>query len=115
MPHMRPVLLNLDGNPWHSTKIIDTIKVLASTLPLLKTLISVFFGGAEETQRRFTSEFAPGGLIDESTNEKFLSWIPAVNDINEGALDAFKVLMRKQLQLTLLHYNASAMFFPQHL
>ena len=101
-----------DGSPWHSEKVIDTIKALSPTLPLLKTLVSVFFGGAEGTWKRFTSEFAPGGLIDESTaHEKFLAWMPATNDINEGALGAFRVLMRKQPQLTLLHYNALAMFF----
>ena len=37
--------------------------------------------------------------------------MPATNDINEGVLGAFKVLMGKQPQLTLLHYNFLAMFF----
>ena len=56
-----------DGSPWHSENVTDTVKALAPTLPLLKTLISVFFDGAEGTWKRFPSEFAPGGLIDEST------------------------------------------------
>ena len=36
--------------------------------------------------------------------------MPATNDVNEGALGAFRVLMCQQPQLTLLHYNALAMF-----
>ncbi|KAF8808276.1 hypothetical protein BYT27DRAFT_7097318, partial [Phlegmacium glaucopus] len=51
----------------------------------------------------FTSEFAPGGLIDEATvEEKKLAWMPATNDVNEGALGSFCVIMCKQPQLTLL-------------
>jgi hypothetical protein len=42
----------------------------------------------------FTSEFAPGGLIDEATaEERELAWMPATNDENEGALGSFRVLM----------------------
>jgi hypothetical protein len=33
------------------------------------------------------------------------------NDINEGALGSFRVMMRRQPQLTLVGYNAQAMFF----
>ena len=75
-------------------------------------LLVAFFGGAFETWKRFTSEFAPGGLIDEATaEEKALAWMPATNDVNEGALGSFCVLMQHQPQLTLLQYNAQAMFY----
>ena len=61
------------------------------------------------------SEFAPGGLIDEATTEeKDLAWMPPTNDVNEGALGAFRVLVRRQPQLTLLQYNAQAMFHINH-
>ena len=37
--------------------------------------------------KRFTSEYAPGGLIDEATEEeKNHAWMPLTNDVNEGAL-----------------------------
>ena len=36
--------------------------------------------------------------------------MPSTNDINEGALGSFRVLMRQQPQLTLLQFNAQAMF-----
>ena len=35
--------------------------------------------------------------------------MPPMNDVNEGALGSFRVMMR-QPQLTLLQYNAQAMF-----
>ena len=35
----------------------------------------------------------------------------STNDINEGALGSFHVMMRQQPQLTLIGYNAQAMFF----
>ena len=71
-----------------------------------------FFKGAAETWKCFTSEFAPGGLIDEATTEeKDLAWMPSTNDANEDALGAFWILMRHQPQLSLLQYNAQAMFY----
>lgn len=36
--------------------------------------------------------------------------MPPTNDVNEGALGSFRVMMRRQPQLTLLQYNARAMF-----
>jgi hypothetical protein len=80
-------------------------------LPHLKPVLVAFFKGAAETWKRFTSEFAPGGLIDEATQEeKDLAWVPPTNDEEEGALGAFRVLMRRQPQLSELQYNAQAMF-----
>jgi hypothetical protein len=59
-------------------------------LPHLKPLLVRFFQGAAKGWKRFTSEFAPGGLIDEATvEEKDLAWLPTTNDVNEGALGSF--------------------------
>jgi len=42
------------------------------------------------TWKKFTSEFAPGGLIDKATaDERKLVWMPSTNDVNEGALGSF--------------------------
>ena len=71
-----------------------------------------FFTGADETWTHFTSEFAPGGLIDAATTEeRNLAWMPATNDENEGALGSFRKLIRQQPQLTMQGYNGLAMFF----
>jgi hypothetical protein len=36
--------------------------------------------------------------------------MPPTNDVNEGALGSFRIFMRRQPQLSLLQYNAQAMF-----
>jgi hypothetical protein len=102
----------MDGEPWTLPEVIAAIHKLAPELPHLSSVLVAFFKGAAETWKRFISEFAPGGLIDEATaDEKDFAWMPPTNDVNEGALGAFRVLMRKQPQLTLLQYNAQAMFY----
>ena len=60
------------------------------TLPHFCNLLIAFFKGAAQTWERFTSEFAPGGLIDEATaEERELAHMPAANDENEGLLGSF--------------------------
>jgi hypothetical protein len=101
----------MDGKQWERPDVLHAIWALAPTLPYLKPVLVAFFEEAGKTWKRFTSEFAPGGLIDEATiEEKDLAWMPPTNDANEGALGAFRVLMRRQPQLSLLQYNAQAMF-----
>ena len=101
----------LDGQCWEAEGVFAAIQRLAPELPHLSPVLVAFFKGAAETWKRFTSEFAPGGLIDEATpSERDLAWMPPTNDVNEGALGAFRVLLRRQPQLSELHYNAQAMF-----
>ena len=77
----------------------------------MKQALVAFCKGAHETWKRFTSEYTPGGLIDEATQEeRDLAWMPSTNDVNEGALGQFRVMIRRQPQLTLLQYNACTMF-----
>ncbi|KAF8238677.1 hypothetical protein L208DRAFT_1240920, partial [Tricholoma matsutake] len=95
---------------WNSPKIFEAVHEKVSTFPHICGLLTAFFEGAEETWKPFTSEFAPGGLIDQSiVEEKELAWMPATNDVNEGALGAFCVQMRMKPQLTMTNYNALAM------
>jgi hypothetical protein len=102
----------MDGQEWQTPSAFIAIQSLAPSLPHLKPLLVAFFKGAAETWKRFTSEFAPGGLIDEVFQEECdLAWMLPTNDINEGALGSFRVMMCWQPQLTLLEYNAQAMFF----
>jgi hypothetical protein len=50
-------------------------------------------------------------LIDEATSEeKELAWMPPTNDVNEGALGSFRVLLRRQPQLSLVQFNAQTMY-----
>jgi len=102
---------SFDGKPWRSEKVVKKINELAPQFPYLKQALVAFCGGAHETWKQFTSEYTPGGLIDEATQEeKDLAWMPSTNDVNEGALGQFRVMIRRQPQLTLLQYNARTMF-----
>jgi len=84
----------LDGEEWQNPAVVQKILGLIPTLPHFHNLFIAFFQGAAETWIRFTSEFAPGGLIDEATTEeRELAWMPATNDENEGALGSFRLLM----------------------
>ncbi|TEB34020.1 hypothetical protein FA13DRAFT_1828042, partial [Coprinellus micaceus] len=97
---------------WQRPDFIRVVHSMAPTLPHLSSLLCAFFSGAGKTWERFTSEFAPGGLIDEaSLEEKELAWMLPTNDINEGALGLFRVMMRRQPQLSLSVQNARAMYF----
>jgi hypothetical protein len=102
---------SFDGKPWRSEKVVKKINELAPQFPYLKPALVAFCKGAHETWKRFTSEYTPGGLIDEATQEeKDLAWMPSTNDVNEGALGQFRVMICRQPQLTLLQYNARTMF-----
>jgi len=102
----------LDGEDWQNAAVVRKILGLIPKLPYFHDLLISFFKGAAETWERFTSEFVPGGLIDEATaEERELAWMPATNDENEGLLGSFQHIMRYQPQLTLLSHNALAMFF----
>jgi hypothetical protein len=100
-----------DGLEWNAPNVFQAIQNMVPKLPHLKPVLVEFFQGAQNTWKRFISEFAPGGLIDEATlAERELAWMPPTNDVNEGALGSFRVLMRRQPLLSLLQYNAQAMF-----
>ena len=102
----------LDGEKWQNPAVVKKIFDLIPTLPHFCNLLIAFFKGAAQTWEHFTSEFAPGGLIDEATaKERELAHMPAANDENEGLLGSFWCLMHYQPQLTLLSCNALITFF----
>jgi hypothetical protein len=77
--------VSFDGQEWEDAAAIDAVVKLMPTLPHLKDIVVAFFRGALATWIRFSSEFAPGGLIDEaSASERQAAWMPATNDVNEG-------------------------------
>ena len=85
----------MDGLEWESPKVFAAVQKLLPELPHIKPVMTAFFEGAYDSWKHFTSEFAPGGLIDEATAaEKDLAWMPPTNDMNEGALGSFRVLMQ---------------------
>ena len=86
---------SLHGEEWQNSAVIQHILNLIPALPHFHDLFIAFFSGAAATWEQFTSEFAPGGLIDKATvEEKELAWMPTTNDENEGALGSFQQLMQ---------------------
>lgn len=89
-----PKIAMLDGEKWQNPAVVEKILNEVHILPYFLELLHAFFNGAAETWERFTSEFAPGGLIDAATaEERDLAWVPPTNDENEGALGSFRILM----------------------
>ena len=56
----------MGGQTWDSPTAFEAIQQYVPELPHLIPVLVAFFKGAVETWKRFTSEFAPGGLIDEA-------------------------------------------------
>jgi hypothetical protein len=80
-------------------------------LPCLRQMLTRFLEGAKATWIRFSSEFAPGGLIDGLNDaEKGRIWLPATNNINEGTLGSFIKHMRENPTAALATHNGLAMF-----
>jgi hypothetical protein len=66
----------IDGQEWQSPEAFTTIQELEPSLPHLKPLLVAFFEGAAQIWKHFISEFAPGGLIDEATQQEHdLAWM----------------------------------------
>jgi len=79
----------MDEKMWQTLATIVAVLNIAPSLPHLRPVLVAFL-----TWKRFTSEFAPGGLIDEATtDERELAWMPLTNDVTEGALGSFWLLM----------------------
>ncbi|SJL16076.1 uncharacterized protein ARMOST_19592 [Armillaria ostoyae] len=102
---------SFDGKPWERPEVVKACHDLVPKLQDVKTMLIKFFEGALTTWIRFSSEYAPGGLIDEATEEeRDAAWMPATNDVNEGALGSYRVYMRRKPRTTLHQYNALVMF-----
>ena len=97
----------MDGELWESPEVMEVIYNMGASLPHLQPVLVAFFKGSLATWVKFTSEFKEGGLIDQATaEEKEKAWMPPTNDVNEGALEAYQVVMRRQPWLSKNQFNA---------
>ncbi|KAI0056411.1 hypothetical protein BV25DRAFT_1814075, partial [Artomyces pyxidatus] len=104
-----PATGSMDGLDWFRPEAFEAVQKLAPELPYLEGALVAFLQGALATWERFTSEFAPGGLIDQATAiERERAWMPATNDANEGALGSFRLHARIKPNSTIHAYNAQA-------
>ncbi|KZP09963.1 hypothetical protein FIBSPDRAFT_900103 [Athelia psychrophila] len=100
-----------DGLEWDNPQVVEIILADTSLFPHLEDLLVAFFRGSLQAWCRFTTEFTPGGLIDEATEiEKDLAWLPPTNDLNEGILGSFRQFMCFNPSTTLLMFNSRTMF-----
>jgi hypothetical protein len=100
----------MDKQEWEEPDVMEAILKKAPELPHLKPLLVRFFEKALVTWERFTSEFAPGGVIDLATaSEKDQAWMPPTNDVNEGALGSYRLFIRRKPTTSIHLYNVMAM------
>jgi hypothetical protein len=102
-----------DGLAFTRPDVVEAIKGMAEAgkLPHLKEIFISFLKGALVTWIRFSSEYAPGGLIDGLTDgERKRAFLNPTNDRNEGALGSFCVDMRVNPTQSMNTHNASAMY-----
>ena len=72
---------------WEWPEAMYAVLQLAKGLPHLWGTVIAFFEGALATWDQFTLEFAPGGMIANSTeSERQQAWMGPSNDPNEGGL-----------------------------
>jgi hypothetical protein len=107
----------LDGSllaqGWADPMVVRSINRMhdKGNLPCLIRAFQEFLKGTLHCWERFTSEYAPGGLIDTaSIEEKKSAWMAATNDVNEGALGSFRLMARNSPSLTLHQLNARLMW-----
>lgn len=77
----------LDGLEWSRREAVEAVYKLAPTLPHLQPALVAFFEGAAVTWERFTSEFAD--IAGLTAGERRAAFMPATNDVNEGALGTY--------------------------
>ncbi|EGO03201.1 hypothetical protein SERLA73DRAFT_149599 [Serpula lacrymans var. lacrymans S7.3] len=84
---------------------------LASKLEHLCPITLALFQGALNKWESFTTEYAPGGTIDQaSTEEHDAAWMPAINDANKGALGIFRLRAQDKPTLSMHQHNAITQF-----
>ncbi|KAJ7056037.1 hypothetical protein C8F01DRAFT_1234071 [Mycena amicta] len=102
----------LDGKQFTRLEVVEAVKKLseAGDVPHLREIFIAFLRGAQETWIRFSSEFAPGGVIDGlSPSLRKHVYLNPTNDVNEGALGEFCVRKRQKETLTITVNNGLSM------
>ncbi|KAI4517349.1 hypothetical protein K525DRAFT_211091 [Schizophyllum commune Loenen D] len=102
-----------DGEDFERPDVVAAVQDLAEAerLPHLREMFVSFLKGARVTWLRFSSEYAPGGIIDGlSADERSHVFLNATNDRNEGALGSWCVWSRTHPTSSMHAHNSLAMF-----
>ncbi|KAL5531248.1 hypothetical protein ACEPAG_4125 [Sanghuangporus baumii] len=107
-PGADPVGATLGGlKEWKNPEAVREIHRRAGEWPHLKAIFIAFLQGALLTWEQFSSEFQDNGIIAALTpGERDLAWMPATNDVIEGALGALHQFSRCKPRGTELLFNA---------
>ncbi|CUA67556.1 Eukaryotic translation initiation factor 3 subunit A [Rhizoctonia solani] len=101
----------LDGRPWDRPDVVYNILSLTPILPDIQPILVAFFQGALKTWERFTSEFKTDGVVNQaSETQRQSAWIPATNDLSEGALGQCRQMLRRAPTMSDNQRNARAMW-----
>jgi hypothetical protein len=101
----------LNGQGWDRPDLMYRIHSIPDKLPHLRTMIGPFFEGALLTWERFTTEFAPGGAIDQATPEQRLrTWNSSTNDTSEGTSGRCRQMLPRGPNMTDNQRNARVMW-----
>ncbi|KDQ57065.1 hypothetical protein JAAARDRAFT_131143 [Jaapia argillacea MUCL 33604] len=102
---------SLDGQEWEHPDIVACIHSRSSGLPYLEPVFVTFLEGTLKGWERFTTEFQDDGPIAMASDaDKEIAWMPATNDINEGALGWKRVISRQKPIQTAHQQNAAGMY-----
>ncbi|KEP45955.1 hypothetical protein V565_228100 [Rhizoctonia solani 123E] len=107
IPDPSGALTTLDSKPWDRPEVVYRALCLVPQLPNVYPLLSAFFYGALKAWERFASEFNEEGIIHQASQEQRDSaWVPATNDVSEGALGQRRQMHRRAPTMTDEQFNA---------
>ena len=96
---------------WKLPEAMYAVLQLEKGLPHLWGAVITFFKGALATWDQFTSEFAPGGMIADSTESKHQwAWMGPLNDPSKGGLGELRGGTRHAPNMTIDNHNARVMY-----
>lgn len=107
--NLKDVFIDQEVPEAYGTAVFEACHKLAPTLPDLDAAVKAFATGARTAfVERFSDEFKEGGSIDKMTAEERKElYFPSTNDVNEGALGAWRLAQRTRVAETLHKFNAS--------
>ncbi|KAH7334604.1 hypothetical protein B0J17DRAFT_721003 [Rhizoctonia solani] len=101
----------LDGQSWDRPDVIYNILLLVPILPDIQPILVAFFWGALQTWEQFTSEFETSGQVTQATKrQRESAWMPATNDISEGALGQCRQMLWRAPTMSDHQQNAQVMW-----
>ena len=92
----------LRGKDYKYSGTVIAIQEAEKDMPHFRGVYKALLTGALESWENFTEEFTTGGDIDLAADSELEdAWMPATNDVNEGALGALRKMLRENPNMSL--------------